>query len=73
MSNSDDTLRDGLGSDPPAALDCLKAADRKHLAALIQNALDRPEAVIDEAEDNVLKFLPRPLRPTVRKLLIGGR
>lgn len=74
MANrQNDELTGVLGSRPPVALDDLSAKERKLLAGYIQDALDRHEKIIDEAEENVLRFLPRPVRGPVRKLLMGGK
>lgn len=68
-----DELARVLGAPPPAGFNKLVAADRKALTALIELALVRHEAAIDEAEAGLVQHVPRPLRPAVRSLLKGGR
>jgi hypothetical protein len=67
-----DELARVLGASPPPGLKKLAAADRKALAALVEHALDRHRAAIEEAEVGLLRRLPRPLRPAVRSLLRDG-
>lgn len=62
-----------LGSDPPAQLKKLKAAEVKHLAGLVEEALARHNAAVEEAEASLLQHVPRPLRPAVRSFLKGAR
>ncbi len=68
-----DELARALGAPPPPALKKLSAADRKVLATLVEQALERHEAAIIEAEASLLQHVPRPLRSTVRSILKGGR
>lgn len=68
-----DELTRALRAEPPAALKKLKAADGKHLAELIDEALARQNKAVEEAEASLLQHVPRPLRPAVRSFLKGGR
>lgn len=65
-----DDLSRVLGAPPPPALKRLAAKDRALLASQIQAALDRQIDAVGEAEENIVQHLPRPLRGTIRKLLI---
>lgn len=58
-----------LGSDPPKEFNTLKAEDLATLNRLLAESIDLHEATIAEAEENVAKLAPRPLRGTVRKML----
>lgn len=73
MAGKQDELTRVLGSAPPAQLKKLKAADSKHLASLIEEALARHSAAAEEAEASLLQHVPRPLRPAVRSFLKGGK
>ncbi|MBI4898280.1 MAG: hypothetical protein HY827_07915 [Actinobacteria bacterium] len=68
-----DELTRVLGAAPPAGLKKLPAAERKALTALIEQALERQEVAVHEAEDGLLQHVPRPLRAAVRPFLRGGR
>lgn len=72
MSVTDD---DRLGPTPGARaareLTPLSARQRGHLAQLVDDAIARHETALTDAEDRILSVVPRPLRGTVRKLLIG--
>jgi hypothetical protein len=73
MAAKSDELSRVLGAPAPEAFDRLNMAQRKLLAAHVGEALERQQAAIEEAEENVLAFLPRALRGPVRKLLMGGK
>lgn len=68
-----DDLAEMIGDDPPAELNRLSAADLTTLNRLVGESLDLHEATIAEAEENVVKLAPRPLRGTVRRLLGANR
>jgi hypothetical protein len=68
-----DELARVLGAPPPPGFNKLVVADRKALTALIELALVRHEAAIDEAETGLVQHVPRPLRPAVRSILKGSR
>lgn len=73
MAGKQDELTRALGSAPPAPLKKLSAADRKHLAGVIDTALARHNAAVEEAETSLLQHVPRPLRPAVRSFLKGSK
>lgn len=65
-------LADAIGIDPPAELNDLKADELKTLAHMLSKSIELHEASFAEAEENVLRLAPKPLRGTVRKLLGSG-
>lgn len=67
-----DELARVLGTRPPAGLRKLKAADRAHLAAMIESAHERQMAEVADAAERALHHVPRPLRGTVRRLFGDG-
>ncbi|MDE0803296.1 MAG: hypothetical protein OSA99_08225 [Acidimicrobiales bacterium] len=65
--------RIGVEEDDVAFLDAADPADRQALVEAIDAAgLARDRELLD-AVDNALKFVPRPLRGRVLKLIGGGR
>lgn len=66
-----DRLAEVMGAKPPASFDHLTAKERALLAGYAQGALDRHLAAVEEAEENILRYVPGPVRGTVRKLLMG--
>jgi hypothetical protein len=68
-----DELKAVVGSAPPIELNTLSADELKQLTELVASALDRHEAAMVEAEENVVNFAPRLMRGSVRRLLGAGR
>jgi hypothetical protein len=68
-----DELGKLIGGKPPAELDTLAADELKRLNVLVESALERHQAAMIEAEDNVVNLAPRLMRGTVRKLLGANR
>lgn len=62
-------LAGALGAKPPSEFNDLTAAELSTLTRLLGESVELHEASIAEAEDNVVKLAPRPLRGSVRKML----
>lgn len=54
-----------------AAVDGLTDEQRAHLAALIAQARERQSRELHEAAEQALSMVPRLLRGTVKKLVMG--
>lgn len=65
-------LAEVLGDQPPAEFNDLKADELQTLTRLLSESIDLHEATIHEAEENVVRLAPRPLRGTARKILGAG-
>lgn len=61
-----------IDAKPPAALNTLSAADLEQLNRIVGESIELHEAALAEAEENVVRAAPRPLRGTVRKMLGSG-
>jgi len=64
-------LRDQFGEPLPEGVSALSAAEARDLAAALVEAERVQTAELDRAIDHTLRFLPWPLNPIVRKILIG--
>lgn len=62
-----------LGAKPPKEFNQLSAADLSTLNRLLSESVELHEASIAEAEEDVARMAPRPLRGTVRKMLGADR
>ena len=71
MADPDDDLRALLGTDPPASVRGLSAAEQDQLADLVRGAKQRQERTLEEAFVATLKHVPFPIRGLVKKVLIG--
>lgn len=58
-----------LGAEPPAAIDELSDDEVARLVAAIEEAGRRHQADIARAEEDVVRHVPLPLRPAVRRLM----
>lgn len=63
----------GLDEDDVAFLEEADPVERQALADAIQAAGRARDRELRDAVDNALKFVPRPLRGRVMKLIGGGR
>jgi hypothetical protein len=68
-----DELKQVVGSAPPIEINVLSADELQKLTELVGGAIDRHEAAMVEAEENVINFAPRMMRGSVRRLLGAGR
>ena len=66
-----ETLRAELGGSVPPFLDDLEDAEASDLAAALSEARARQTVAVEEAIDHAMRFIPWPLRGTVKKVLIG--
>ena len=62
-----------LGAKPPKEFNELSAADLATLNRLLAESIELHEASVAEAEEDVARMAPRPLRGTVRKMLGSDR
>ena len=65
------TLREELGTAPPAFLDDLDEVELVQLARALSEARTRQTEAVEEAIGSSLWFLPWGLRGAVRKALLG--
>lgn len=66
-------LSETLGAKPPKEFNELSAADLSTLSRLLGESIELHEASVAEAEEDVARMAPRPLRGTVRKILGSDR
>lgn len=68
---SEDGLVELLGAEPPAGVAALPLADRRALAEVISAARRTQAADLAASFEATLKHVPFPLRPVVKKVLLG--
>jgi hypothetical protein len=66
-----DGLRELLGSAPPDGVAALPDADRQELSEVIASALRRQDEQLAASFEATLRHVPLPLRPLVRRVLLG--
>ncbi len=66
-----DRLREVLGAEPPLAVRELSDEAQAELAALVTAARAKQAADLEQSFAGVLKHVPFPVRPIVRKMLRG--
>jgi hypothetical protein len=66
-----DGLAELLGAKPPAGITALPLAERRALAEVISSARAKQAADLAASFDATLKHVPFPLRPVVKKVLLG--
>lgn len=66
-------LSSTLGAKPPREFNDLTSAELSTLNRLLSESIELHEASIAEAEEDVARMAPRPLRGTVRKMLGSDR
>jgi hypothetical protein len=67
----DDGLVELLGTEPPAGIAALPLSDRRALADVISSARRKQAADLAASFEATLKHVPFPLRPVVKKVLLG--
>jgi hypothetical protein len=69
MADPDETLRDLLGAEPPAAVLALDATTRADLAEVITDARRDQARSFAEAFEATLQHVPFPVRGVVKRVL----
>lgn len=72
-SSTEAELAEIIGTGLPADFRKLSAEELGDISAHVGAALEHHQAAIDDAEENIVKLVPRPARGTVRRLLRSGR
>lgn len=69
MGNDAKTLADSVTGALPAGIAALKAEDQQKLAVTIAAAAEQQGAELSDATEESLRFVPKLLRGTVRKVV----
>lgn len=72
-SSTEAALAETLSAGLPAEFRNLTAEELGDISAHVGAALDHHQTAIDDAEENIVNLVPRPVRGTVRRLLRSGR